>query len=133
TVEVTLNPDGSVTVKDDGRGIPADIHPTEKISTIQVVAATLHAGGKFDNDSYKVSSGLHGVGLSVVNALSKKAKIQVFQNGNEYVQEYKEGTPQYDVKVVGKSDKTGTWVTFLPDDKIFTSKEFSVKKILSRM
>ncbi len=133
TIEITINKDGSMTIKDDGRGIPVDIHPTEKVSALQLAATSLHAGGKFDNDSYKVSSGLHGVGLSVVNALSKHAKIQVFQNGKEYVQEYKEGIPLYDVKEVGKVDIHGTWVTYTPDDSIFETVDFSRKTILQKL
>lgn len=132
-ITVDINPDGSITVKDDGRGIPADIHPIEKVSGIQLAATVLHAGGKFDNESYKVSSGLHGVGLSVVNALSIHAKVEVFQNGLHYVQEYKEGTPLYDVKEVGKTNIRGTWVTFKPDNKIFPSIEFKYKTILQKM
>jgi DNA gyrase subunit B len=132
-IDVVVNKDGSVTVKDNGRGIPVGIHPIEKVSALQLAATTLHAGGKFDNDSYKVSSGLHGVGLSVVNALSIQTKIQVFQDGAEHIQEYSEGKPLYDVKEVGKSDKRGTWVTFLPDGTIFETTEFSRKTILQKL
>jgi len=132
-IDIIINKDGSITIKDDGRGIPVDIHPTEKVSALQLAAATLHAGGKFDNDSYKVSGGLHGVGLSVVNALSKWAKIQVFQDGKEYIQEYKTGIPEYKVKEVGKSKERGTWVTFQPDKTIFDTVEFTSKMILPRL
>lgn len=133
-IEISLNADGSITVKDNGRGIPVDIHPEEKVSALQLAATVLHAGGKFNSDSYKVSSGLHGVGLSVVNALSKKTKIQVFKNGNEYLQEYEKGIPQYPVKELGKTGvaEKGTWVTFLPDETIFETVEFKFKQILKK-
>jgi DNA gyrase subunit B len=133
-IDVILHKDGSITVKDNGRGIPADIHPVEKVSGIELAATVLHAGGKFDNESYKVSSGLHGVGLSVVNALSEWAKIEVFQKGKHYVQEYKTGTPQYPTKEVGPSaGEQGSWITFKPDATIFASTEFKFKTILQKM
>ncbi len=132
TVSVTLNEDGSVTVEDDGRGIPTGIHPVKKISALEIAATILHAGGKFNNDAYKVSSGLHGVGLSVVNALSKKMKNEVFQDGKHFIQEYEKGIPLYPVKTIGSSDKHGTKVTFTPDDSIFKTTEFILKNLLTR-
>lgn len=132
-VDVIINADGSVTVKDDGRGIPVDIHPTEKVSALELAATVLHAGGKFDSNSYKVSSGLHGVGLSVVNALSSEAHIEVHQGGKRHIQDYKEGKPLAPVKEDGKTDKRGTWVTFKPDTTIFETVEFNAKTILTKM
>jgi len=133
TIDVVLNKDGSVTVKDDGNGIPVDIHPTEKISALELATTVLHAGGKFDNDSYKVSSGLHGVGLSVVNALSIHMKAEVFQGGKHYIQEYKQGKPLYSVKPIGDADFTGTWITFVPDPEIFETTEFNYKTIWNKL
>jgi DNA gyrase subunit B len=118
---VTINEGNSITVKDDGRGIPTDMHPKEKKSALEVVMTVLHAGGKFDKDSYKVSGGLHGVGVSCVNALSTHLKVNVHRNGTEYIQEYNIGKPLYDVKEVGKTDYRGTIVTFQPDASIFTT------------
>ncbi|HLD03538.1 MAG TPA: ATP-binding protein, partial [Candidatus Dojkabacteria bacterium] len=118
-ITITLNEDNSVSIEDNGRGIPADIHPAKKVSALQIATTTLHAGGKFDNEAYKVSSGLHGVGLSVVNALSSYMKAEVFQNGRHYQQEYHVGKPEYLVKEVGNSDKHGTKITFIPDKNIF--------------
>jgi DNA gyrase subunit B len=133
-IDVELHKNGSITIKDDGRGIPAGIHPTEGVSGIQLAATVLHAGGKFNNDNYKVSTGLHGVGLSVVNALSEHMQINVFQNGIHYTQEYKEGVPLYPVKETGKTDLRGTWVTFKPDAKIFTATtEFKYKVISQKL
>lgn len=132
-IEVTIGKDGSITVKDDGRGIPVDIHPDEGVSSLQLAATVLHAGGKFDNSNYKVSSGLHGVGLSVVNALSTNVTIQVHKDGEIYQQEYKEGDPLYPVKVVGKTKIHGTWITFKPDGTIFETTEFNAKTILTKM
>ncbi len=133
TVTVIMNPDGSISVKDNGRGIPVDIHPTEKVSALELAATVLHAGGKFDKNTYKVSSGLHGVGLSVVNALSKYCKIEVYKDGVKYVQEYEKGIPLYKVKEDGKTTEQGTLVTFLPDDTIFQTVEFKYKTIQSRL
>lgn len=127
TVDVTLLADGGVRVKDDGRGIPVDIHPKTKKSTLETVLTVLHAGGKFGGGGYKVSSGLHGVGISVVNALSTKLKAEVYLNGNVYLQEYERGVPLYDIKKVGKTEETGTCITFYPDETIFETVEFDYK------
>ncbi len=134
TILVTLNDNGSVTVEDNGRGIPVDMHPTAKKSALEVVLTTLHAGGKFggEGSGYKVSGGLHGVGSSVVNALSIDMKAEVHLKGKIYMQEYKRGKPQYDVKEVGKTDKRGTIITFLPDGEIFDTLEFSLETLLTR-
>ncbi len=131
-IEITLRKDGSVSIFDDGRGIPVDIHPQKGISALEIAATTLHAGGKFDESSYKVSSGLHGVGLSVVNAVSEWMTSEVFKDGKHYFQEYKQGKPLDRVAVKGKTDKTGTRVTFLPDEEIFTTTEFSLKRLHTR-
>ena len=134
-VLVSINKDGSVTVEDRGRGIPVDIHPVEKVSALEVVMTVLHAGGKFDKDSYKVSGGLHGVGVSVVNALSEWMKVEVMRDGKIYCQEYKLGIPQADVKEIGKVSKkqTGTKVTFMPDGEIFTTTKFNFSTLAERM
>ena len=118
-IDVYINEDNSITVKDNGRGIPTDTHEKEKRSALEVVMTVLHAGGKFDKDSYKVSGGLHGVGVSCVNALSSDLKVEVHREGKVYEQEYKIGKPQYDVREIGTTDKTGTFVTFMPDKTIF--------------
>ncbi|GAB4284821.1 MAG: DNA topoisomerase (ATP-hydrolyzing) subunit B [Candidatus Dojkabacteria bacterium] len=132
-ITVVLEEDGSVTITDNGRGIPTDIHPIEKISALEITATVLHAGGKFDSETYKVSSGLHGVGLSVVNALSKRMKINVHQKGKIYQQEYEEGKPLYPVKEVGTTDITGTHINFFPDEKIFETIQFQEKRIIDRL
>lgn len=132
TIEITLNKDGSIRVFDNGRGIPVDLHPQKGVSALEIAATTLHAGGKFDESSYKVSSGLHGVGLSVVNAVSEWMKSEVFKDGNHYFQEYKQGKPLAKVEVIEKTSKTGTQITFMPDDTIFTTTEFSLKRLHTR-
>ncbi|MFA6135905.1 MAG: DNA topoisomerase (ATP-hydrolyzing) subunit B [Candidatus Paceibacterota bacterium] len=132
-VRVELLKDNKVSVTDDGRGIPVDIHPQTKRSALETVLCTLHAGGKFGGESYKVAGGLHGVGVSVVNALSKWMKVEVERDGGSYVQEYKKGVPQYKVKKVGASKNTGTKVTFQPDDEILSKGEFDRKKIIDHL
>jgi len=134
TIIVTLNKDGSVTVEDNGRGIPVGSHPIYKKSALEIVVTKLHAGGKFDKGAYTVSGGLHGVGISVVAALSRLMKVIVKQNGKKYKQEYKIGKPLYDVKVVGECDKkeTGTEVTFYPDETIFSTVKFDFSMLETR-
>jgi DNA gyrase subunit B len=134
TIVVTMNDDGSISVEDNGRGIPVDMHPTAKKSALEVVLTTLHAGGKFggDDSGYKVSGGLHGVGSSVVNALSNYMKAEIHKDGTVYMQEYKRGKPQADVKKIGKTDKHGTIITFLADDSIFNTTEYSLEMLLTR-
>ncbi|HNL07518.1 MAG TPA: DNA topoisomerase subunit B, partial [Chitinophagales bacterium] len=130
---VTINPDNSVTVRDDGRGIPVAMHLKEKRSALEVVMTVLHAGGKFDKDSYKVSGGLHGVGVSCVNALSILLKAEVERDGHLYVQEYSQGKPLYAVKEIGKSDRRGTTVTFKPDAEIFTVTKYNYDTLAARL
>jgi DNA gyrase subunit B len=132
-IEVYINEDNSITVKDDGRGIPTDMHPKEKKSALEVVMTVLHAGGKFDKDSYKVSGGLHGVGVSCVNALSTHLKAEVHRNGKIYTQEYSQGKPLFDVKEIGETTYRGTIVTFKPDLTIFTVSEYSYETLSARM
>ena len=119
-IEVTINSDNSITVRDNGRGIPTGMHEKEHKSALEVVLTVLHAGGKFSKDSYKVSGGLHGVGVSCVNALSDYLKAEIHREGKVFVQEYSKGKPLYDVKVAGEADDTGTTITFHPDPEIFT-------------
>lgn len=132
-IQVQINLDNSITVQDDGRGIPVDMHQKEQRSALEVVMTVLHAGGKFDKDSYKVSGGLHGVGVSCVNALSSMLLVTVERGGKKYEQEYSIGKPLYDVKEIGTSSKTGTRVHFLPDDTIFTTTVYNYSTIASRM
>lgn len=133
TITVTINSDGSCTVQDNGRGIPTAMHHTEKISAVEVVLTKLHAGGKFGGGGYKISGGLHGVGLSVVNALSEWLEVEVFQDGKHFKQVYNRGVPQAPLKVIGEADITGTKVTFYPDDEIFESIVFNYDTIKTRL
>ncbi|MDO4197149.1 MAG: DNA topoisomerase subunit B, partial [Prevotellaceae bacterium] len=132
-IEVIINEDNSITVEDNGRGIPVDEHPKMHKSALEVVMTVLHAGGKFDKGSYKVSGGLHGVGVSCVNALSTHMLSQVFRDGKIYQQEYEKGKPLYDVKVVGETDKRGTRQQFWPDGSIFTTTEYKYDIVARRM
>ena len=132
-VTVVLMNDGGVKVIDNGRGIPTDIHPKTGKSTVETVLTVLHAGGKFGGGGYKVAGGLHGVGSSVVNALSKKLIIKVYRDGNAYEQTYEKGVPVEDLKVVDKSDRTGTEILFYPDDSIFETIDFNYQTILDRL
>ena len=132
-IEIYINSDGSVTVTDDGRGIPVDIHKGEKKSAAEVIMTQLHAGGKFDHDSYKVSGGLHGVGVSVVNALSEKLKLEITRDGKKYFIEFRDGKALDPLKITGKSKNTGTEINFLPSKEIFSSRKFSANIIQKRM
>lgn len=132
-IRVVLNPDDSVTVTDQARGIPVDIHPEKGIPAVEVVLTTLHAGGKFNNSSYKISGGLHGVGLSVVNALSEGLLIEIHTEGKVYRQEYRRGIPEGQLKMCGKTTKTGTSITFLPDTTIFDTTEFKFETLAHRL
>ena len=134
TIGVAINEDGSITVEDNGRGIPVDMHKKEGVSALEVVMTKIGAGGKFDKDSYKVSGGLHGVGVSVVNALSNHMRSTVFRDGKIYEQEYEKGKSMYPVKQIGETEKRGTTQTFYPDDTIFTqTTEFSYDTLAARM
>ena len=130
---VKINNDQTITVSDDGRGIPVDIHKGEKKSAAEVIMTQLHAGGKFDHDSYKVSGGLHGVGVSVVNALSKKLQLEINRNGKKYFIEFEDGKTRKPLKVIGKSKNTGTQVTFLPSKEVFSSTQFNGNILIKRM
>ncbi|MEK7202342.1 MAG: DNA topoisomerase (ATP-hydrolyzing) subunit B [Patescibacteria group bacterium] len=132
-VSIELNADGTVSVEDNGRGIPVDIHATTKVSALETVLTKLHAGGKFGGEGYKVSGGLHGVGVSVVNALSETLKAEVFKDDKRYEQEYERGKPKYVAKEVGTSDKRGTRITFKPDSQIFPTIAFSRKTIIDHV
>ena len=133
-IRVELLENNRIAVQDDGRGIPVDIHPQTKKSALEVVMCTLHAGGKFGGESYKISGGLHGVGVSVVNALSKWVKVEVCKEGGLYTQEYKQGKPQYNVKKIGKCEKNGTKVIFEADAEIFKEGiKFDRKKIVDHL
>ncbi len=132
-IKVEINSNGSITVSDDGRGIPVDIHKGEKKSAAEVIMTQLHAGGKFDHDSYKVSGGLHGVGVSVVNALSKKLELEINRGNKKYFIEFEDGDAKASLKQIGKSATTGTKITFLPSSEIFSSTKFSSQIIQKRM
>ena len=134
TIKITIDKDGSVTVEDDGRGMPVDPHPVYKRPAMEIIVTKLHAGGKFDNKAYAVSGGLHGVGISVVSALSKDMTVEVRKNGNVYSQSYGIGIPKADMKIIGKAPKGehGTKVTFLPDHKIFSVVDFDFKTLATR-
>ena len=132
-IDVVINENNTITVTDNGRGIPIDIHEKEQRSALEVVMTVLHAGGKFNKDSYKVSGGLHGVGVSCVNALSKNLRAEVHRDGQVYLQEYEKGKPMADVKSIGKTDKTGTIITFDPDDTIFITTDFNFEILASRL
>ena len=132
-ITVEINSDGTITVSDDGRGIPVDLHKGEKKSAAEVIMTQLHAGGKFDHDSYKVSGGLHGVGVSVVNALSEKLELEINRDGKKYFVEFKNGEAKKPLKVIGKSKTTGTQITFLPSKEIFSSTKFSGNILTKRM
>ena len=132
-IDCFINENNSITVTDNGRGIPTDMHEKEGRSALEVVMTVLHAGGKFDKGSYKVSGGLHGVGVSCVNALSSDLRVEVHREGKVFEQEYKIGVPQYDVREIGKTDKTGTFVTFLPDDSIFEETVYHFDIIVARL
>ncbi|MFT7065911.1 MAG: DNA gyrase subunit B, partial [Sediminicola sp.] len=134
TISVVINEDNSVTTKDNGRGIPVDLHKKEGVSALEVVMTKIGAGGKFDKDSYKVSGGLHGVGVSVVNALSNHLRATVYRDGVVWEQEYERGKALYPVKSIGETEERGTVITFFPDDSIFTQTiEFSYETLANRM
>jgi DNA gyrase subunit B len=132
-IDIYINSDGTITVRDDGRGIPVDMHKGEKKSAAEVIMTQLHAGGKFDHDSYKVSGGLHGVGVSVVNALSEKLKLEISRDGKKYFIEFNDGEAKSPLKSIGSSKETGTQINFLPSKNIFSSIKFSPNIILKRM
>lgn len=132
TIDVKVFSDNSVSVTDNGRGIPIEMHEKLQKSALEVVMTVLHAGGKFDKDTYKVSGGLHGVGISVVNALSKSLTARVSRNGNIYQQTYVKGIPQTQVEIVGTSERTGTEIIFTPDDAIFETSDYNIDTLVQR-
>ena len=132
-IDVVIHLDNSVTVKDNGRGIPVDMHEQEKKPAVEVVLTKLHSGGKFDKKSYKVSGGLHGVGLSMVNALSEYLELEIKRGGSVYAQRYERGKPTTRLQTVGKTKKTGTTITFKPDQEIFSNLPFSYDLLSQRL
>ncbi|HPY81441.1 MAG TPA: ATP-binding protein, partial [Bacteroidales bacterium] len=132
-IEVVIYPDDSISVKDNGRGIPIDFHEKEQRSALEVVLTVLHAGGKFNKDSYKVSGGLHGVGVSCVNALSKHLIAEVFKDGKHYKQEFQFGKPLAPVQEIGKTKEQGTKITFFPDDSIFITTTYQYEILATRL
>ncbi len=132
-IEIDINSDDTVTVKDDGRGIPVDLHKGEKKSAAEVIMTQLHAGGKFDHDSYKVAGGLHGVGVSVVNALSENLKLEIDRDGKKYFIEFIDGEAKSPIKIIGNSKTTGTKINFLPSKEIFSSTKFNLNIIQKRV
>ena len=131
-ISITIKKDGRAKIEDNGRGIPVDIHPTENISAATVVLTTLHAGGKFDKDTYKVSGGLHGVGVSVVNALSSNLKMTIYKNGKKHVQDFEKGLPVKELEIVGNTNKNGTVIEFSPDNEIFETDNFNIETLEKR-
>src|SRR3989344_467096 len=133
TIDVTILADGGVRVVDNGRGIPVDIHPIEKKSAVEVVLTMLHAGGKFDHKTYQVSGGLHGVGISVTNALSKFLEVKVRRDGKIYRQRYEKGIPVTQLEIIGEANDTGTSITFFPDPEIMQVTEFDFELLSKRL